>query len=442
MRHPLLLLTIVPCLALFACSAETATDEGSVDVSEGELGTNPSIPQLPAPGGTGVLAPWGGSDPANWRPEAIVANAASLATNEAWSRADVKDVVVAIPMRLWSSGFFEFGDGQANARPELEFWKEKRPPVVGSVIKFKNGPTKLRVRFDRALPYAGTSFELRYDTTLLALTAVRDAQGDAVVEIDLPQGLSFDNLLSEQSALIHPMGWVDWFPLHFRMPVKKISDLRASQMKFSDGKSVIDREKVTSIGATDGKSTRERLSAHSFSAGYNGAWGSNVQPFIPQSIHATYPFFGRTFVTGVGKGWTWVADERPQGFKVMYTCFERRRQDLEASAPNGGVASGGGWHQINDAAETILNDLETEPLMVASGKNEVWATRDLPSGRWAYGLQDVATFRWLRPGEAFITVKGPSSNPNYHWYFFHGAKDVCTEELINPQGQVPQNFDL
>jgi hypothetical protein len=39
-------------------------------------------------------------------------------------------------------------------------------------------------------------------------------------------------------------------------------------------------------------------------------------------------------------------------------------------------------------------------------------------------------------------VKGPSSNPNYHWYFFHGAKDACTEELISPPGQVPRDFDL
>jgi hypothetical protein len=31
---------------------------------------------------------------------------------------------------------------------------------------------------------------------------------------------------------------------------------------------------------------------------------------------------------------------------------------------------------------------------------------------------------------------------NYHWYFFHQNKDVCTEELINPLGQVPQNFNL
>jgi hypothetical protein len=63
--------------------------------------------------------------------------------NAAWSGSDVKDVVVAIPMKLWSSGFFEFGDGQANARPELEAWRgQTRPRVVASIIKFKNAPAK------------------------------------------------------------------------------------------------------------------------------------------------------------------------------------------------------------------------------------------------------------------------------------------------------------
>jgi hypothetical protein len=443
-----LLVVLAP---LAACAAPSDDGSGELGSSESNLGTDPTIPQLPAPGGTGDLTPWGGSDASKWRPEAIVANAASQAVNAAWSRPDVKDVIVAIPLKLYSCGFYEFGDGQANARPELMDWRgQTRPPVVASVIKLKNAPTKLVVRFDRALPYNGTAFELRYDATTLAMTATRDAQGDAVVEIPLPAGLSYDDLLSEQAALVHPAGWGDWFPIYFRTGVKKISDLRISQVKFSDGRTVIDREHVTSVGASDGKSARERLSGHSFSFGYNGA-GGIVQPFEPASIHATYPFYGRNIVTGVGKGWTWVADQRPNDLKVMYTCFERRRLDLEVNAPDGGVPSGGGWHQINDAAETIMNDLETGPLMVAAGRNNPWLETHLPSGKFAYGLTDVATFRWLKPGEAFITTKGNWADDgkgkwfeqsNYHWYFFQQNKDVCTEEIVNPPGQVPQHFDL
>lgn len=444
-----LLLVLSPLLGAACAPSDLGADD--VAASESNLGTEPTIPRLPAPGGTGALTPWGGADESKWRPEAIIANAASNAMNDGWSRAGVTDVVVAIPMKLWSSGFYEFGDGQANARPELEAWRaQARPPVVASVVRFQNAPTKLVVRFDRALPYDGTTFELRFGMTTLPMTATRDARGDAVVELSLPAGLTFDDLLSEQAALVHPTGWGDWFPIYFRTGVKKISELRATQTKFSDAKSIVDREHVTSVGATDGKSARERLSSHAFGFGYNGASG-NVQPFQPASIHATYPFFGKNITTGVGRGWTWVADERPNGFKVMYTCFERRRQDLEVSAPNGGVPSGGGWHQINDAAETILNDLETGPLMVAAGRNNPWLETHLPSGKFAYGLTDVATFRWLRPGEAFITTKGNWADDgkgkwfeqsNYHWYFFHQNEDVCTEEIVNAPGQIPQGFDL
>lgn len=449
-RHLHLVASTLALVATVGCSAapDAADDTG---VSEGELGTEPSIPRLPELGGTGDLTPWGGPDPAKWRPEAILANAASKAMNDAWSRSDVKDVVVAVPIKLWSSGFFEFGDGQANARPDFVYWRgQTRPPVVASVIKFKNAATKLHVRFDRALPYGGTAFELRYNATTMPLTATRDAAGDAIVEIPLPSGLSFDDLLSQQAALVHPAGWADWFPIYFRTGVKKISDLRVSQTKFSDGRSIVDREQVTSMGASDGLSALERLQSHRFVFGYNGQWPF-AQPFTPGSIHATYPFYGKNFVTGVGRGWTWVADVRPNGLKVMYTCFERRRLDLETNAPDGGVPSGGGWHQINDPAETILNDLETGPLMVAAGRNNPWLETHLPSGKLSYGLTDVATFRWLRPGEAFITTKGNWADDgkgtwfeqsNYHWYFFQQNKDVCTEEIVNPPGAIPTNFDL
>src|SRR5205823_10041565 len=65
-----------------------------------EDGTNTSggMPFLPAPGGTGALTPWGGTDATRWRPEAIMANAASQALNEAWSRTGTTDAIVAMPM--------------------------------------------------------------------------------------------------------------------------------------------------------------------------------------------------------------------------------------------------------------------------------------------------------------------------------------------------------
>ena len=73
----------------------------------------------------------------------------------------------------------------------------------------------------------------------------------------------------------------------------------------------------------------------------------------------------------------------------------------------------------------------------------------LPSGGFAFNLSDVITVRWLFPGEAFITPRGgvvsdghggKIAQDNYHWYFFHGPKNVCTEELVNT-GAVPTNFE-
>jgi hypothetical protein len=119
-------------------------------------------------------------------------------------------------------------------------------------------------------------------------------------------------------------------------------------------------------------------------------------------------------------------------FKIMYTCFDRRQPDREASAPDGGVASGGGWHRIGDPAETILNDLEPGPIPVAWATGNPAAGAAPPSGGFAYGLTDLATFRWLRPGEAFVTSRGTDAQPHYHWYFFPGAKPACTEEWVHP----------
>jgi alpha-amylase len=115
----------------------------------------------------------------------------------------------------------------------------------------------------------------------------------------------------------------------------------------------------------------------------------------------------------------------------MYTCFDKRNASAEASAPDGGVASGGGWHRIGDNAETVLNDLESGPLVLGSALADP-ANGHTPTGGFSYGLVDVATIRWVRPGEAFVTPKAIDSHFNYHWYFFSNSKPVCTEEWVHP----------
>ncbi|MBX3234442.1 MAG: hypothetical protein KF837_44530, partial [Labilithrix sp.] len=289
-------------------------------------------PVLPHPGGTGDLVPWGGTDASRWRPEATLANATSDALNRAWAMPGVTDAVVAVPASMVSSQFSEFGDGQLNALATLGGWQRKdRPPVVATLVSFENAPKKAIIRFDRSMALAATSFEVVYYANgrkTVDLPIVRTADGDFEAEWIVAAEVGFESLTSNAAVVVHPKGWNDWFPLWFRMPVRKISELRAKNVSFSDGRNVFDREGISVQNETNPTQTPyERLATHRFSGRYNGQ-GTQPSPYNPQDIHARFPASGGMLTTGVGQGWTWVADERPNAFKVMYTCFEARQPEL------------------------------------------------------------------------------------------------------------------
>src|SRR5437763_500888 len=91
MKAPIVLsLLICGCMA----QPEPITETTSETLLAG------GMPELPSATGTGALTPWGGTDATRWRPEAIMANASSRALNDAWSRADVDDAIVAMPIRM------------------------------------------------------------------------------------------------------------------------------------------------------------------------------------------------------------------------------------------------------------------------------------------------------------------------------------------------------
>jgi hypothetical protein len=429
-------------LALLAigCSGG-AIDSGSA-ASSAPLTSK--MPLLPWAGGTGAQAPWGGSDVARWRPEAVMANAMSEALNDAWAKSDVKDAIVATPVKMQNSGFREFGDGQANAAPSFEWWHQQRPPIVATLVRFNSSPAKVFFRLDRALPVPNGDFEIRYTVSdvprLVRVSAQKDANGDWRAEWPLPQEIDFGDPRFTATLLVHPVNWGDWFPLWFRFPVRPIADLKTTiptqLATFTDGGNIADHEGV-SIQSTgfQGQSPFDKLIPHDFGNRYNNP------PFQPVDIHAVFPWNGHTYVTGVGTGWTWVANQPPAPFKIMYTCFDKRRPDLEASAADGGVPSGGGWHRIGDPAETVLNDLEDGPIALGSAMSYPLPGSQLPSGGFAYNLTDVATLRFVQPGEAFITPIGSQSvdangtvwdQSNFHWYFFQQDRPVCTEEWVHP----------
>jgi hypothetical protein len=407
---------------------ECSTVEGKADTTAG------GMPLLPAPGGVGALTPWGGTDASRWRPEAILANATSKALNEAWSRTDINDAIVAVPVHMLSSNYYEFGDGQANAAPSFEWWHESRPAVVATLLKLKAGGMKMLLRGDHALPNSDTTWDARYTvngvTKSVSLPITRNADGDALAEWTVPAELGWDSSTSSQVLLVRPHTWGDWFPITFRFPVRTVAALKSEVMpgleRFADGGDIQDHEGISAQTHVGPGTPFERLSSHQFSSAYN------QQPYIPNDIHAVFPYFNHQYVTGVGMGWTWVANAPAAPFKIMYTCFDKRNPRSEASAPDGGVASGGGWHRIGDNAETVLNDLEAGPLVLGSAMAHPLPASQLPSGGYAYNLDDVATVRWLKPGEAFVTPRATNDQFNYHWYFFHGSKPVCTEEWVHP----------
>jgi len=445
---------VLASLAVLAIACGPAT-EGSLGASQSELGQDAHviIPTLPSPSGTGALSPWGGSDASRWRPEAIIANAASSALNAAWKKEHVTDVIVAIPTRMLQSTYYEYGDGQSNAAPSFPYWHESRPQLIATLARTDDAAAHVTFRFDRALSFSGNTIDVSVDGKTVTVPFVRNADGDGIAEWVPPTSLGWLGNFSGSAIAVRPTGWNDWFPIWFRMPVKKVDEVRAANARFSDGRSIVDREGVSSQNAAnagDGSTPYQRLMNHDFTAPYNARGTGHVLPFAPTDIHAFFPYLDHNYVTGVGRGWTWVADEQPSGFKDMYTCFERRRAADEASAPDGGIASGGGWHQIGDQQETILNDLETSPLVVGSAMGNPLLPSALPDGRFAYGNTDVITVRWLMPGEAFITPKGGAARDadgvtydqsNYHWFFFQAAQEVCTEEIVTPAGAAPTGFD-
>jgi hypothetical protein len=413
---------------------------------------------------------WGGGA-AQQRPEAILANAVSRAMNEAWARSDVRDAAVAIPVRLDDTGWMQYGDGQTNAAPSFgDAWKEPRPPLVATAMRLKSGRVQVRFRLDRTLGLTRIRVETgQGEPVEVALTREDGGQGDSVGEWLAPAALRLHSGTQSRLLRVRPAKpggwWDDSFPLWFRHPVLPIRDLvnalPPEKRKLPDGRPLPDPERVgDSVGEPTVLLEGEKAPVPAtpllrlFSRKQLGpGWSERYDiPFIHGLYKKDAPGpddQAGAKVTGVGRGWTWVMEHGPAPFKSVYTCFEGRDRARE-NAPDGGVASGGGWHRIGEHdrnfAETILNSLERAPIMVASGTGFV-PGQSPPA---PHGLHGVAVFRFLRPGEAFVTTveKSPwrydqgmpgNIEANYHWFFFHQAREVCTEEWVSPCLPTDQN---
>ncbi|MBH24548.1 MAG: hypothetical protein CMH57_08870 [Myxococcales bacterium] len=414
---------------------EAVTDKGEapswgaeVGKADGVSADRASQVALPAPGGQGAQAAWGGPSADHWAPEAVLANAASQALNAAWARPGVRDVVVAIPAVLEGSGIHPYGDGQSNAAASLGSWGAPRPPVVATLSLLEGGAAALEVTLDRELPVASeeVSLELADGVTLTAVGA-RSPEGDLRVAWEV--STRWPSIHEGLVARVRPQGWGDGFPLHLFHPAQEVDDLleemTPAQRQWSGGRTLPDPEDVSSqTRPPEGTSVVERLMSHSFGPGYNSA------PFTTPHVHAEHP--SRAQDTAVGGSLVWVSEKPASPFKQVYICFEGRQLQKEAAL---GVPTGSGWHQIGDPAESLVHSLERGPMLTG------WAVVDplqgaaLPPSGHAYGLRDVATFRVMWPGEALVTSAGPQavggSRATFHWYAFPTLETTCGEIWIH-----------
>lgn len=432
----LLLLSLVACAdALPAPEAEGWSGHAAVGKADG-LGGGEFPALLPHPGGQGLLAPWGGPNPAAWQPEAIFANAVSQALNEAWATPGLKDAVVAVPLKLHGSQYFPYGDGQSNAAASFEGWQAPRPPLVATLMQSHLGERVVKMQFDRSLPGVQGQFQVEWtDAQGQAHSQVIQGQargeGDWVASWVPPQGLRWGS--PEAVLQVRPAGWGDGWPLHFYFPAQSVDEMVESVPQelrsFQDGRTIPDPQDVSS-------QTRQPEEGSAFGRLMRGTAGIQG-PFHAEDIHGAYPH-RHAQATASGQSWAWVNDAPQAPFKQVYLCMEGRQPLKEAAA---GVPTGSGWHKIGDPAEAVLNTLEGAPLLTAWARAQVLPAAQMRGG-FAYGLSDVATARMVRPQESFVTVRGQGQQQEYHWFVLHSPEVACVEIWVHPcEPNAARTFD-
>lgn len=355
-----------------------------------------------------MTTPWGGADPAQWTPEAVLANAAQAAL------AEPGVVRVAIPVKMLGSAVHPFGDGQSNASAVFPWWSAARPPVVAHLTD----AGAVQLVFDAALGLEGGVAVRVEDGAPQELSLVMDADGHQRAEWTP----DFDPARDRLS--VRPVGWSDAFPIWFHHPVTSAARLADSvpDALRPDG-ALPDLANVGARARREGTSASDVLTRDGAGEGYN------AQPYVTDRTHGAVP--GR--VTAVGGARTWLT-EAP--FKQLYICLDGR--DVHAEAQTG-APSGAGWHAIGDPAESLLNTLEDAPILVGWAKSQTFARDEwamaFGDGAPAFELADVATFSLLQPGDALVTGQfDDHAAPVYHWYAVHTPAPLCTEVWVHPCG--------
>ncbi|MGZ3787827.1 MAG: hypothetical protein ACXVLQ_04855 [Bacteriovorax sp.] len=397
--------------------------------------------------------PWGGKDSQKWRPEAILANAASYWLNNSWNQANVSEVIVSVPVKMIYTNERVYGDGQTNS--SLRFgdnWNYDRPQLVATLIKYQNGVRHIVFSFSSNVKLSTPKIQI---TSFIADNAGKTSRKDETLEMvnrnglnifdwNVPSQVGFGDLNINRVVWVHPVGWDSSFPIDFRMPIYTTQKLSAFAVGAKTaGSAPLDPMNIYNRSKHNADSPQSILLNSSFGP----EWIKNnngTNELRNESIHGEIHRNGNEVKTAVGGGLTWLVDKGVNStFKNLYTCFDPRNYQKESQY---GVPSGGGWHEIGDAAETIINDLEKGPAVVGFATGLPWPTPP-DNNKFAWGLSDVASVRFLMPGEGLTTPAGDQtwkedhensrgSEPsgggrNYHWFMFPGDAPTCTQEWVH-----------
>jgi hypothetical protein len=415
---------------------------------------------------------WGG-DIANWSAEAILANAASEALNEFAQRSDVKDVLVAFPVHMLNGADRPYGDGQTNASVELgPGWNEKRPPLMATLVLLKNGSSLLKIRVHQRLVKAPSAVRLVYYFQTNRQEKVWPVPAGVTGDFSVTwsptaqEAPLWGSMLQNQVAFVQVGSDAQWFPLDFRDVViansELLAQIPAAKQKLGRG-TLLDPEKVSVQNAPNNSGFPfQRMEDFAFGTDLIGAVtnGPNhehggryfpVQSGDGLGIHNKFFKTGQNQTTAVGGGNTVVILPPISPFKMAYICFDARNPTNEAQL---GVPSGGGWHEIGDSAETVINSLENAPVLFGYANGEP-APGPPDGGAYAMNLKDVAVMRALAPGFAIVTAAGATTlgedasgkrgqtavarGRNYHWFAFHQNHEVCAMEWVHPCQPAPNN---
>jgi hypothetical protein len=408
--------------------------------------------------------PWGGNS-AGWSAEAILANAVSAALKDGWGLPGVQDVLVAIPVKMMigkvpnladTQKFVvnrPYGDGQTNAHVTFGAgWTEKAPELVASLIQFKSGSPLVRFRFHSNPTQSGNQIEINYEGTTGKPIALKSKTPEGDLLFDWVSHATWGTLFENKVAFVRIVGSKTWFPIDFRNVMIANRDLLAGipESLRSYGKGTLDPEKVSVQGQKTTAFPFQVMNPDSFASDLNA---KRFFPVTPPGIHSGYyDDSGKEYTTAVGNGATTLFDSPqmdPPGtapFKMAYICFDKRNLEAEKA----GAPSGGGWHEIGDPAETVINSLENASVIFGYA-NGVPAAKT-PDGDFDHGLTDIAVVRRVPPGSAIVTAagptsaqeeranldnhtnmrgQGPASGRNYHWFIFDQPHEVCAVEWVH-----------